>query len=38
LIFKYGSEKDKKAVLEKTAISWWAKVMNWDQFKKVARK
>jgi len=29
-----GSEKDKKAALEKTAISWWAEVITWREFKK----
>ncbi len=30
-----GKEKDKKAVLEKTGIRWWARVMSWEEFKKL---
>jgi len=29
-----GKEEDKKAVLEKTAIRWWASVKSWEDFKK----
>ena len=29
-----GEEEDKKAVLEKTAIKWWAEVVSWDEFRK----
>ncbi len=29
-----GKEEDKEAVLEKTAMVWWAKSMNWEEFKK----
>ncbi len=32
-----GSEKDKKVVLEKTAVSWWSNVMNWNKFKKLIK-
>ena len=28
-----GKEEDKNIVLEKTAISWWADVMSWEEFK-----
>lgn len=27
-----GKEEDKIAVLEKTAITWWAEVMDWSEF------
>ncbi|MBI4992313.1 MAG: isochorismatase family protein [Candidatus Harrisonbacteria bacterium] len=30
-----GSEKDKEAVLEKSAISWWANVLSWKDVKKL---
>ena len=30
-----GKEKDKNLVLEKTAISWWAKAMNWEKITKL---
>ncbi len=29
-----GKEEDKSIVLEKTAISWWAEIVNWDEFTK----
>ena len=28
-----GKEEDKNIVLEKTALRWWAKTVNWNQFK-----
>ena len=28
-----GKEEDKNIVLEKTALRWWAKAVNWNQFK-----
>ena len=30
-----GKEEDKEAVLTKTAIRWWAEVLNWEDFKKL---
>jgi hypothetical protein len=30
-----GSERDKKAVLEKSAVSWWAETLNWKGIKKL---
>lgn len=30
-----GLEEDKNAVLEKTAIRWWAKVLSWSKFIKL---
>lgn len=32
-----GKEKDKNAVLNKTAINWWAKVMKWNEFIKTIK-
>lgn len=29
-----GKEQDKNAVLNKTAIKWWARTMEWNEFKK----
>ena len=30
-----GKAEDKNIVLEKTAIAWWAEVMDWEEFKKL---
>jgi hypothetical protein len=30
-----GKEEDKKVVLEKTAIKWWAEVLIWEEFLKI---
>lgn len=30
-----GKEEDKNIVLEKTAIRWWAQVLNWKEFKEL---
>src|SRR3989344_1248381 len=30
-----GKKEDKNIVLEKTAISWWAEVVSWEEFKKL---
>ena len=31
-----GKEQDKNLVLKKTAIRWWARIMDWTEFKKIS--